>query len=85
MGFSDRELLFLKLLMPVPGGFDDIIQVGELGLPAELFCGFCIRSDEHGRITRSAVGLNDLNIPGGNCFNFVNYRQHGIAFDLPEV
>ena len=63
--------------MPVPGGGDDIIQIGILGFPAQLLNSFFIGGNQHRRVARSAIRIYNGNIFCGDFAGVLDDLQHG--------
>lgn len=73
------------LFVPIPGGGDDVFELGILGFPAEFADGFFGGGDELGRIAGAARFFNGGDFLAGNFFAGLNHLAHGIAIAIAEI
>src|SRR5581483_5732533 len=73
------------LLVPVPGGGDDVFELGILGFPAEFADGFFGGGDKFGRVAGTAGFFNGGDFFAGDFFAGLDNLTHGIAIAVAEV
>ena len=71
--------------MPIPGGADDVGQVGILRFPAQLLDGFFIGCDQHRRVPRPAVRIFSDNFLAGDLPGLFDDLQHRKPLPVPQV